>query len=137
MKGIAVAFEGRLAHDARIKHTKTGRQFLQFGVINGEGEDWTWLSVVAWSDGLIDIVGYLKAGVEVYVEGKLKSRLGQGKDGPQVNLSVSASKVEPLGLIAKARPKVPRAAPKRAAKVDSQAPITIDAPFNDSIDDLF
>lgn len=136
MKGIVCAFEGRLAHDARVKHTNAGKQFLQFGVINGEGDERQWLHVVAWSEGLVDIVGYLKAGVEVYVEGKLKTKIWLNDGEPSVSLSVSASKVEPLALIGRGKPKAARAPSKRAGKVDSQRPIE-PAPFSDSLDDVF
>lgn len=141
MKGIVVAFQGLLAADAKYKTTNAGKPFLSFGVLVGEDNtEKQWVSVLAWSESITDIHAYLKAGVEVYVEGKLKAGLWQGKDGPRVSLTVSATKVEHLGLIGKSKPKAPRAPRAKATKVDSQAPIegrTAAPAFNDSIDDLF
>ena len=136
MKGIACAFEGRLGRDAEARTTNAGRQFLAFSVIVGEDEEAQWLNVSAWSDHLTELGPSLLKGVEVYVEGKLKMRHWESAEGPRSGLQVSASVVQPLALIGRSRPKVPRSGKK--AKVDSQAPLKTMAPaFNDSIDDLF
>jgi single-stranded DNA-binding protein len=131
MKGIACAFEGRLARDAQLKTTSAGRDFMVFSVITGEEADEQWLNVSAWNDHLIEMAGHLKAGVAVYVEGKLKMRHWDSEQGPRSGLQVSASLVQPLALIGRSKPKAPRAAKKANGKVDSQKPI--ETPFNDAL----
>lgn len=133
MKGIEVAFEGRLGRPAERKVTSAGRAFLAFSVITGEGDDEQWLNCSAWSDSLVDMAEHLKQGVEVYIEGKLKVRRWQGESGERFGLQVSASTVQPLALIGHKKPKTSRAA-KGKAKADSQAPIEGRTPeFNDAL----
>ena len=123
MKGIECAFQGRLGRDARLKQTSMGKTFLTFSVIvpmRNDAEEW--VNISAWSESIADLAPNLKQGVEVYVQGKLEQRHWQGAEGPRSGLSVSATKVEPLGLIGRAKPKGP-AKPRGKAKVDSQAPL--------------
>jgi len=136
MKGIECAFDARVTRDAEVRQTKAGKPFVKFSAIaivrNDKEQP---LSVLAWRDTFCDLSPDLKAGVEVYIEGSLELSEWDG----EVSLSVSASKVEPKGLIGRKKPKAagsPRA--KKANGVDSQRPIERHAPaFNDSIDDLF
>jgi len=135
--GIEVAIMGTVTRDAEVKTVRaTGRPFLSLGVTTGKDEKQQYLSVMAWRDTFTDLAGALVKGVRIYVEGRLELRHWQGPDGtPQHGLSVSASVIQPLGLIGAKKPKAPR---KAKAKADPQAPIERHAPaFNDSIDDLF
>lgn len=126
MKGIECAFDARVIRDAEVRQTKAGKPFVKFSAIaivrNDKEQP---VSVLAWRDTFCDLSPDLKAGVEVYVEGSLE--LSEWDGG--VFLSVSASKVEPKGLIGRKKPKAPRAGKK--AKVDPQAPI--DVPFSDPL----
>lgn len=139
MKGIEVAFDARITRDAEIKTARTGRTFLKFSVVHskGEGEKLkeTWLSVLAWRESIAELCPDLKAGVEVYIEGEIEQTQWESPEGSRTGLSVSASKVEPKGLIGRKKPKAapkPRGKPKGA--VDSQAPIKLHAtPFNDEL----
>jgi single-strand DNA-binding protein len=123
MKGVHCAFQGRLGRDAEIKTARaSGRQFVAMSVIEGEDDDVQWLNVVAWSESIAEIAAHLIKGAEVYVEGKLKLKTWDSAEGQtRHGLSVSASLVQPMALIGRARPKKPRAAGK--PKVDPQAPI--------------
>ena len=126
MKGIECAFDARVIRDAEVRQTKAGKPFVKFSAIaivrNDKEQP---VSVLAWRDTFCDLSPDLKAGVEVYVEGSLE--LSEWDGG--VFLSVSASKVEPKGLIGRKKPKAPRAGKK--AKADPQAPI--DVPFSDPL----
>lgn len=130
--GIECAFPATVTRDAEIKTTTAGRSFLKLGVSTGRDEKLQYVSVLAWRDTITDLASALVKGTRLYIEGKLEMRVWNG----EASLSVSASVIQPLGLIGAKKPKAPRAGKK--AKVDSQAPIETAAPaFNDSIDDLF
>lgn len=131
MKGVQCAFEGRIVRAAQLKTAQaSGRQFVTFTVLT-EGERAQRLSVTAWRDSDADLVPHLVEGAEIYVEGKVELRMYDGAPGGAVaSLSVSASLIQPMGLIGHKRPKTPRAAAKKA-KADPQAPI--EQPFNDAL----
>lgn len=132
MKGIHVAFCGRLGRDAEVKTAKaSGRSFLALSVIEGEEEEAQWINVVAWSESLAELAPHLTKGAALYVEGKLKLRSWTTPEGEtRYGLSVSASLVQPMALIGRSKPKAAasRGTPTRkttAAKtrLDPQAPI--------------
>jgi len=134
MKGIACAFDARISKDAALKSTNAGREFMTLSVIEGEGEDEQWISVSAWSDHLRDLAPCLKAGVEVYVQGKLKMTRWETAEGSRHGLRVSADVIQPKALIGERKPKAPRGGKK--AKADPQRPLeTGEAgrPFDDSL----
>jgi len=129
--GIECAFPASLTSDAEVKTTSAGRTFLKFSAVTGREEKQQYVSVLAWRDTFTDMAASLTKGTRLYIEGKLE--LSQW--GGEAKLSVSASIIQPLGLIGAKKPKAPR---KAKAKADPQAPIERHAPaFNDSIDDLF
>jgi single-stranded DNA-binding protein len=147
--GIECAIMGTITRDAEIKTVKaSGRPFLSLGITTGKDEKQQYLSVMAWRETFTDLAPHLTKGVRVYIEGRLELRHWQGTDGPQHGLSVSASVIQPMGLIGERKPKAPRAAKKAAGagraggagQVDSQRPIgagEAGRPFDDSISDLF
>jgi single-stranded DNA-binding protein len=124
MKGIAVAFEGRLGRDAELKTARaSGKQFMTMSVIEGADDNAQWINVTAWSESLAEIASHLTKGTEVYIEGKVKLRSWEGETGTRYGLSVSASLVQPLALIGRSRPKAPRKAKTEKPRLDPQAPI--------------
>ncbi len=128
MKGIECAFDARVIRDAELKTARSGNAFVKFSVVvlmRGDKEQP--LTVLAWRDTFCELSPELKAGVEVYIEGALE--MSEWDNRP--TLSVSASKVEPKGLIGRRKPKAPRKAGK--AKVDPQAPIENARPFDDAL----
>jgi single-stranded DNA-binding protein len=130
--GIECAFPATLTQDAEVKTTSAGRPFLKLSVVTGKDEKQQFVSVLAWRDTFTELAPHLTKGTRVYVEGRLELRHWNGGSG----LSVSASLIQPLGLIGAKKPKAPRAGKK--AKADPQRPLETSAPaFNDSIDDLF
>lgn len=128
MKGIEVAFEGKLGRDAQLRTSAAGREWLSLSVIVGEGDDEQWVSVASWSHTIAELAPTLIKGAQVYVEGKVKLRTWQGPDGMQAGLSVSASLVQPLALIGNRKPKKTRTT-SAAKRTDPNAPI----PFNDAL----
>jgi single-stranded DNA-binding protein len=138
--GIECAITAIITRDAEIKTVKaSGRPFLSLGVTTGKEEKQQYLSVLAWRDTFTDLAPHLTRGTRIYIEGRLELRHWQGPDGAQQHgLSVSASVIQPLGLIGERKPKAPRAPRKAngAGKVDSQRPIGAGdggRPFDDSL----
>lgn len=117
MKGIHSAFVGRVIRSAEARTAKSGRPWLSLTVMVGEDEDAQRISVAAFRDSVMDLAPQLVEGTEVYVEGTLKMRTWDSVPG----LQVSASTLQPMGLIGAKKPKAPPRAKK--AKVDHQAPL--------------
>lgn len=126
--GIECAFPATVTRDAEIKTTAAGRSFLKLGVSTGRDEKQQYVSVLAWRDTFTDLATALVKGTRLYIEGKLEMRVWNG----EASLSVSASVIQPLGLIGARKPKAPRKAGGKA-KVDSQAPIETARPFDDAL----
>lgn len=124
--GIECAFPATLTQDAEVKETSTGRPFLKLSVTTGKDDKQQFVSVLAWRDTFTEMAPHLVKGGRIYVEGKLELRHWNGGSG----LSVSASVLQPLGLIGAKKPKAPRKANGKA-KVDPQAPIEV--PFSDPL----
>src|SRR5262245_8042417 len=83
---------GNLGGDPEINALADGRKVATFSLATSESwrdkttgekkERTEWHRIVVWSEGLIGVVEqYLKKGLKVYVEGKLKTRKWQGQDG--------------------------------------------------------
>lgn len=85
-----VIFVGRLGADPVVKYTPDGLQMTSFNIASGntrkdsDGHKITeteWLSCVTWGK-LAEICGqYLSKGKLIYVEGRLKTRSWEDKEG--------------------------------------------------------
>src|SRR5262245_66527094 len=94
MSGVnKVILIGNLGADPEIRHLQNGVSVANFRIATSETfkdkttgekrEQTEWHSIVAWR-GLAEITEkYLKKGSKVYVEGKLRTRQWQDKDGNQ------------------------------------------------------
>ena len=82
---------GNLGKDPEVKHLDNGAVVCNFSIATSEtykdkntGEKKTtteWHNIVLWR-GLAEVAEkYLKKGAKVYIEGKLKTRKWQDKDG--------------------------------------------------------
>jgi single-strand DNA-binding protein len=124
MRGIEVAFVGTLAADPEQRITKAGRPWASFraAVSTGKDGETTWLRCATFSESAIQATAELKKGQTVYIEGSLRQTEYQDREGQaRVGLDVTASLVQPLGLIGERRPKKPvQARPSLGAT--SQAP---------------
>jgi hypothetical protein len=121
--GIECAFPATLTQDAEIKTTSAGRPFLKLSVVTGKDEK---------RDTFTELAPNLVKGTRVYVEGRLELRHWNG----ETSITVSASKLEPLGLIGARKPKATRAKKAGNGKADPQRPLEMGAaglPFDDKI----
>ncbi len=80
---------GHLGADPEIRYTQSGTAVATFKIATNynvkRGEEWVedteWHRVVAW-ERLADIASqYLKKGMLVYIEGKMKTRTWEDQDG--------------------------------------------------------
>lgn len=137
MKGIHVAFDATVEQQGELrKSAKTGREWLSVAVTVATTEQETESVAISAFFGEIDVVApLLMAGVEVYIEGKIRLQRWQDEAGNmRPRLVVAASKIEPKGLIGERRPKKPRTAKPEAAKPEAATPnIKEPAPFSDPL----
>ena len=85
-----VILVGNLGKDPEVRHLESGASVANFPIAttesykdkNGNRQDQTeWHNIVLWR-GLAEIAEkYLKKGSQVYIEGKLRSRSWEDKDG--------------------------------------------------------
>lgn len=83
---------GNLGRDPEIRRTQNGAAVANFSIACNETwkdkatgekrEEVTWVNVVVFNEALVKVAEqYLKKGSKVYVEGKIKVRKYQAKDG--------------------------------------------------------
>lgn len=98
---------GRLGKDPELRYTPTGAAVATFNVATNEAykdkdgkdvENTDWHRIVAWRK-LAEICGqYLKKGSLVYIEGKLKTRSYDDKDGTKKYITeIVADNMQMLG----------------------------------------
>jgi len=91
MAGVnKVILVGRLGKDPEVRHLENGAAVANFSIATSETykdksgtrqEQTEWHNIVFWR-GLAEIAEkYLKKGSQIYVEGKLRTRSWQDKDG--------------------------------------------------------
>ena len=127
--GIETAFVGFLPSALdELRTSAAGKHWVSFNAGVGEGDDVQWLRVACFGERAVELSGILVKGSKVYVEGRLTLQHWTGKDGAERHgLNVAASKVEPLGLIGRKKPK--------AAKPDAPAQRANERPFDDPLPD--
>jgi single-strand DNA-binding protein len=119
---IEAAFIGRVGREPILRESKLGKAWATFSVAVGESDEVQWAQVATIGAKAEELVGSLKKGDRIYVEGRLRLNTWVAKDGtPQSGLSVAASKVEPLELIGMRRPNAKRKGVAR--KSDVYAPL--------------
>ncbi|QQR85364.1 MAG: single-stranded DNA-binding protein [Flavobacteriales bacterium] len=142
MSGVnKVILIGNLGADPEIRHLPSGIPVANFRIATSETfrdkttgekrEQTEWHNIVAWR-GLAEVVEkYVKKGSKVYVEGKLRTRQWQDKDGVQrYTTEIQADELTMLDRPSGERSTAPQAAPAAAA-----APTGTSAPAEE-LDDL-
>jgi single-strand DNA-binding protein len=115
---------GRLGADPEIRYTPSGAEVATFRIAtseswtnkSGEKEERTeWHRIVAWR-GLAKICGeYLSKGKLVYVEGRLRTRSWEDRDGnKRTTTEIEASDMKMLGGVGEASRKAKEAEPETA-----------------------
>ena len=115
---------GRLGADPEIRYTPSGAEVATFRMAtseswtnkSGEKEERTeWHRIVAWR-GLAKICGeYLSKGKLVYVEGRLRTRSWEDRDGnKRTTTEIEAADMKMLGGVGEASRKAKEAEPESA-----------------------
>ena len=115
---------GRLGADPEIRYTPSGAEVATFRIATseswtnkgGEKEERTeWHRIVAWR-GLAKICGeYLSKGKLVYVEGRLRTRSWEDRDGnKRTTTEIEATDMKMLGGAGEASRKAKEAEPESA-----------------------
>ena len=115
---------GRLGADPEIRYTPSGAEVATFRIAtseswtnkSGEKEERTeWHRIVAWR-GLAKICGeYLNKGKLVYVEGRLRTRSWEDRDGnKRTTTEIEATDMKMLGGVGEASRKAKEAEPESA-----------------------
>lgn len=116
---------GRLGADPEIRYTPSGAEVATFRIAtseswtnkSGEKEERTeWHRIVAWR-GLAKICGeYLSKGKLVYVEGRLRTRSWEDRDGnKRTTTEIEATDMKMLGGVGEASRKAKEAEPESAS----------------------
>lgn len=147
MAGVnKVILIGNLGADPEVRHLQNGAAVANFRIATtetykdrttGERREQTeWHSIVAWR-GLAEITErYLRKGSKVYVEGKLRTRKWQDKEGNErYTTEIHADEMTMLDRATGGDGS--SASPRPAANVEqrSQTPAAVSAPADD-VDDL-
>lgn len=145
MSGVnKVILVGNLGADPEVRHLQNGAAVSNFNVATtevfkdkqtGERREITeWHRVVAWRWNAEVAEKYLRKGSKVYVEGKLRTRKWQDKDGQ--DRTTTEILVDTLKLLDRANTGSPaQAAPAAGAPASAPAPVSANVP-DEEIDDL-
>lgn len=134
---------GNLGKDAELTYTSGGQAVSKFSVAtnrrwqdkNGEWQDETeWHNIVLWGKPAESLTQYLTKGQRVYVEGRIKSRTWEGKDGnkhhatdivaEQIVLAGSRGSSGEEGAPARTQAARPAAAPASAPQAGAEEGLT-------------
>jgi single-strand DNA-binding protein len=132
---------GRLGADPEIRYTPSGAEVANFRIAtsevwtnkNGEKEERTeWHRIVAWRN-LAKICGeYLSKGRLVYIEGKIRTRAWEDRDGNKRSTTeIEASEMKMLGGSGEQdrKPKEPDVDSAPPAEKDAEKDKEEDIPF--------
>jgi single-strand DNA-binding protein len=145
MSGVnKVILIGNLGADPEVRHLQNGAAVANFRIATSETykdrqtgekrEQTEWHSIVAWR-GLAEIVEkYLRKGSKVYVEGKLRTRQWQDKDGnTRYTTEIHADEMSMLDRASGGGGQQAPSMAQPAAAAPAGAPA---GNFNDAVDDL-
>lgn len=101
-----VSLIGRLGRDPELRYTTAGKAVTTFSIAidSGWGESKTtdWIDIVCWDKTAETVAQHLRKGSQVGVEGRIKTRTYEGKDGTRKKATeVVTTRVHFLGTRAK------------------------------------
>jgi single-strand DNA-binding protein len=147
MAGVnKVILIGNLGADPEVRQVSSDAKVANFRIATSETykdrqtgerrEQTEWHSIVAWR-GLAEITErYLRKGSKVYVEGKLRTRQWQDKEGnTRYTTEVHAEEMTMLDRAASGEGTAPNASPMAAARPAAQ-PMAASPMANDPMDEV-
>lgn len=135
---------GNLGKDPEVRHLENGAVVANFSIATSETytdrttgerrENTDWHNIVLWR-GLAEIAEkYLKKGQKIYVEGKLKTRSWQDKDG---NTRYTTEVVgDEMTMLSRADMNAPQSSAPYSSSGTPDAPSKVDDIINKDSDDL-
>jgi single-strand DNA-binding protein len=145
MRGVNKAIIlGRVGHDPEVKYLPDGRAVTTFSVATSESwkdkntgeakENTEWHLCVAFSPLADKVIGpYVSKGDPIFIEGQIKTRKWQGKDGQgRYTTEIVVRNVQLLGQ--KKKQQQPQR-PQQRPTPDYQEPFNDNIPFGDSFDE--
>lgn len=135
---------GNLGKDPEVRHLENGAVVANFPIATSETytdrttgerrENTDWHNIVLWR-GLAEIAQkYLKKGQKVYIEGKLKTRSWQDKDG---NTRYTTEVVgDEMTMLSRADMNAPQSNAPYSSSGTPDAPSKVDDIINNDSDDL-
>ena len=126
--GIEIACCAVLIKDAVVRTAQSGRDWVSARAVVDAGKGNEEMVVIAgFSPEIVNIASLLKQHVKIYVEGKIRLRSWQDSSNGEVHpqLAITASKIEPMGVIGQKRVKTKQAQKKHATNEEgSKKPLT-------------
>lgn len=135
---LDAALSGTVATEPKLRETKAGKPWLNFGATIGHGDAAEYVQVSAFEQLAVDLAPLLAKGAKVYAEGRLSTSKWTDRDGKErVTLNLGAWRVELLGRIGRNRPKRSGTNGSATTLVAKPAPLPgYHAPLNDALDDI-
>lgn len=132
---------GHLGKDVEAKHTTGGKQLINFSLAttqkwkdqNGKRQERTeWHRCTAWGDRWSGIIPYLHKGTKVCVEGEIRYREGETKDGAKSHYTdIVVDSIELVGTKRddEARQERPLGGKQQKTEPQTQMDLDDDLPF--------
>jgi len=139
---ISMMTAGHAVKDPVTRQTKTGSDYVTLLIATPCGEGQQLVNVTAFDTDLCRVLAGVRKGEDLTVSGRAVLGLYDGKDGPQVSVQLTATRVMAMGeATAKPRPRQPRQARTDGRQFDARqaygraAPAhqADDMPFDDEI----
>lgn len=135
---------GNLGKDPEVRHLENGAVVANFPIATSETykdkatgerrENTDWHNIVLWR-GLAEVAGkYLKKGQKIYVEGKLKTRSWQDKDGSTRYTTEVVG--DEMTMLSRADANAPQSNAPYSATGTPEKPSKVDDIINKDSDDL-
>jgi len=105
MSKIEAAFFGALGHDAQLRISKAGKQYLRLSVRVGNGDAAQWINVTSFDPDAIAAADKLVKGSRIYCEGSIRLDQWTGQDGLKRHGLSALSWHSRLAAIGRNRPK--------------------------------
>lgn len=92
---------GNVGRDAEMRYTPQGKAVTQFSVAVTEGEETMWFKINAWDNKAEICNNYVKKGMKVYVDGRLKLNVWEKDGEKKTDLQINAFDVVFLSKVEK------------------------------------
>ncbi|QXP89110.1 single-stranded DNA-binding protein [Methylococcus capsulatus] len=129
---ISMMTSGHAIKAPVTRQTKNGSDYVTLLIATPCGEGQQLVNVTAFDSDLCRVLAGVRKGEDVTVSGRAALGLYEGKDGPQVSVQLTATRVMAMGEVtAKPRARQPRQAKPDGRQFDARDAYRRPAPAND------